>query len=578
MSVRQRRDRAAADNTKKKWGLFGAKKKELHKEIQKDPQAEASADPKETAALPAVAQPVEEELPSTPQVKRILNPLVDNEEELNFLDEPDDEEDFLDEPDPEESDENIDDDDEFDDDDDDVDVNQLLAEKEAYLALKREKRELRRQKRRDFFTKVKNFSVKDLWSRRGEAKDYILDKINRLKNFRLEKKEKGELKGEGLDLNARIKIEQNKNRIRIAAIGTVVVVVLAGLGIYFHMRVFHTMKVITVQQRQDDNATEYVPLKRYRLKCNPNGVTCVNKKNEVVWNTTFTMQSPIVDKCGDLVAVGSHRGNEIYIFNDEGLVSNFTVEHVLTKMKITKQGDVAVILEDGQLTWINVYDKWGKLLIRNRTSMPESGYPMDMDISGNGYKMMVSFLGVDEDIESRVTFYNFSAVGQDSEGKLVNQEVYSGHVVPEVKFMEGSYAVAFMDNGVSVFRGQQIPEQCNEIMIDQEIFSQFSNDQYFGFVTESDEEIGEHKYKIVIYRENGSKCGTIYTNFEYTSIVMSDNQVILYNNTSMRIYNVKGKLVFSGDYDKEILKVVPTSSSRKFNILTDDSVDLIKIK
>ncbi len=494
-----------------------------------------------------------------PLFRKKHEPDEEDDEDIDFLDDPDEDEDEVDQK-------------------VDQEVEKILAEKAVRDERKKEKKELRRQKRKAFFAGFRNLTPKSIWEKRLDVKDFFLDQIDKIKNVKKGQSDERTENEDSLDLTARIKIEQNKNRIRAVAIGFLCVILIAGGAIYRHVRVFHTMKVLDVQERQDDNATEYVTLKSYRLKCNPNGVTCVNKRNEVVWNTTFTMQRPIVDKCDDIVAVGSQRGNEIYLFNEDGLVSNFTVDHVLTKMHVTKHGDVAAVLEDGQVTWINVYDKWGKLLIRNKTTMEESGYPLDMDISANGYKMMVSFLGVNDDIESRVAFFNFSAVGQDNEGKLVNEQRFSGNVIPQVKFMEGDYAIAFRDNGVTIFRGQQIPEECNSIWIEQEIISEFSNEKYFGIVTESDEEDREHKFKMVIYRENGSRCGSVYFNFEYTNIVMNDDQIILYNNTSMRIYSITGKLQFSGNYDKQILKVIPTSSSRKFNILTNDSVDLIKIK
>ena len=211
--------------------------------------------------------------------------------------------------------------------------------------------------------------------------------------------------------------------------------------------------------------------------------------------------------------------------------------------------------------------------------MTETGYPVDMDISSDGLKMIISYLGINHNnVESRVVFYNFSSVGQDRESNLVNKVCYEGHVVPEVRFMNDNYAVAFRDDGVTIFRGTQVPEERSSITFDREIISVFSDDDYFGIVTESDEEEETHKFKLQLYRANGTRCFTDYLNMEYSDIQISKKEILLYNSNEMRIYTAGGRLKAEAVYEKPIISMSSAGGLRKYTIVTLDSTDTIKVR
>ena len=226
----------------------------------------------------------------------------------------------------------------------------------------------------------------------GNLRSAVFGKAVNIKELYKKKADQNMQSDEMLDLSSKLRLHKNKVRIRTAVILTIVLVASVGYGVYHHVKVYRHYTLVSGEERSDDNATQYVFLKKgCILKCNPNGVTCVNKSNEVQWNTTFTMQNPILDICGTTVAVADQRGNEVYIFNENGLVGNFKVEYTLTKIRVAKQGVVAAVLEDGDVTWINVYDSQGNIIVKNKTSIGQAGYPLDMDISSDGLKMAVSF-------------------------------------------------------------------------------------------------------------------------------------------------------------------------------------------
>lgn len=413
----------------------------------------------------------------------------------------------------------------------------------------------------------------------GNLKSAVFGKAVNIKELYNKKANQDMQSDEMLDLSSKLRLHKNKVRIRTAVILTIVLAVSVGYGVYHHVKVYHHYTLVSSEERSDDNATQYVFLKKgSTLKCNPNGVTCVNKSDEVQWNTTFTMQNPVLDVCGTTVAVADQRGNDVYIFNENGLVGNFKVEYSLTKIRVTRQGVVAAVLEDGDVTWINVYDTQGNIIVKNKTSIGKAGYPLDMDISSDGLKMAVAFAGIQNQmLNFKVDFYNFSSVGKDQENNLVKEVEYENSVIPQVQFLGGDYAVAFRDDGVTVFSGKHVPEEKKNIAVEQEIVSTFYDDDYFGIITESDEEEQTHRYKMELYRKNGTKCFQTYFDMEYSEVKIHGEEVFLYNSSETMIYTTAGKLKYSAAYDKQISEVIPAEGLGKYMIITPDSVDIIKI-
>lgn len=384
---------------------------------------------------------------------------------------------------------------------------------------------------------------------------------------------------EMMSLSDKLRLHRDKVHLRTVLLAAAAVLLVGGAFVYSRVRVLRHYKVLSSVERSDDAATSYVRLDNRTLKCNPNGVTCVNDSNEVQWNVTFTMQSPIVDVCGSTVVVGDQRGQDVYVFNKEGQMGHFEVEYTLTKVRVASQGVVAAVLEDGAVTYVNVYDSSGTLLVKSKTTMNETGYPLDIDISSDGQKMAVSYLTIDnKNVKANVVFYNFSAVGQSHTDYEVSNAEYEASVVPAVHFLSGNYVVAYRDNGLTFFRGRQVPERKTEITVEQEIISIFHSDDYVGLITASDDEEHKYKYKMQIYRADGSKCGTGYFNMEYTDVIAADGEIILYGTHDIEVYSTSGRKIASVEYEKQISGMIKLSGIRRYQVLTPDSTDKIRIK
>lgn len=347
--------------------------------------------------------------------------------------------------------------------------------------------------------------------------------------------------------------------------------------IYNNIRVFENYTILKSSERSDVSATNFVEMDGNLLKYSPDGVVYM-KGDSVLWSSTYSIQSPVVDVCETIAVVGDQNGSQIYIYDSEiGQIGSFQTLLPIKKVKVASQGVVAVVLEDGEVTWINLYDTEGNEIAKHRTTVAESGYPVDIAISPDGLKLAVSFLRTTNGVmNTRVVFYNFGAVGKAQTNNEVGSEVYENTLIPKMVYLDNNCVVAFRDNGFTLFKGKQIPEKTKEVELDQDIVSIFYDESALGFVFQSD--LSEHKYKIQIYNLSGKMTMEEYIDEEFQNIKLSSGKIIVYGTQTFSIYSTHGKKIFEGKYQEEIVDLMKISGFRKYLIITKGSMDQIRLK
>lgn len=350
-----------------------------------------------------------------------------------------------------------------------------------------------------------------------------------------------------------------------------------GYLIYNNMRIFEEYDILSSESRADVSSTSFAEMDGKLVKYSSDGIVYMDA-DKVLWSSTYSIQTPIVDVCETMAVVGEQNGSQIYIYDaQKGQVGNFQTLLPIQKVKIASQGVVAAVLEDGEVTWINLYDKEGNEIAKHRTSVAESGYPLDIAISPDGVKMAISFLSMTQGIMSnQIVFYNFGVVGQAQTNNEVNSETYENTIVPKIEYLDNTTAVAFRDNGFTIFKGKQIQEKQIEVEMDQDIVSIFCDKETLGFVFQSD--ISNYKYKIQLYNLKGKKTMEQYVDQEFLNIKMNSGKIMLYNNHTFSIYSTHGKKIFEGKYQESIVNLMKISGFRKYLVITEESMDQIRLK
>lgn len=365
-----------------------------------------------------------------------------------------------------------------------------------------------------------------------------------------------------------------KNRNKVFA--AVMFVLLFGTGAFLF---FHTgSSYITVKQveRNDINGTQYLKFGKNFLKYSADGVSCVDSNSQVLWSTTFTMQTPLVDVCGTAAVVAEQQGTQVYVFDADGLKGQFQTLMPVEKVRVAQQGVVAAVLEGEEESWVNFYEASGTLIAENRTSLDDFGYPLELDLSPDGLKLAVSYLQVlDGKMNTRIAFYHFGSAGQAQMNNLVGELDCGSEVAPELVFCDNSTAVAFRSDGFTVFSGKHAVREKKTVEFEQEVLSTFYDSSRIGFVFESDDR--EHKYQIQVYNLSGKRILKKNFDLDYKSISLQNDHIVLFNEQEFAVYKLNGQKKFQGKYRKPIENVLDVRGFRKYMILTGDSADLIRL-
>lgn len=348
-----------------------------------------------------------------------------------------------------------------------------------------------------------------------------------------------------------------------------------GLAIVLHVE--SSYNVLETFEKADVSGTKYLTFGNKLFKYSPDGVSCVNGNGDTVWNSTFSMQSPIVDICGTTVVVGDQQGTLVYIFNEGGSMGSFETLLPIQKIKVARQGVVAAILEDGDVTWIIFYDTNGGEIAKMRTTIKESGYPLDMALSPDGMKIMVSYLHADQGtMETRVVFYNFDTVGQAEQNNQVSQYTYENAVAPSVFFVNEKHGVALRNDGFSIYEGSEIPTEKISVQFDEEILSAFHENGKLGFIFKSDKE--DYKYELKVYNLHGRCSMKKYFNMDYRGAKISEDNIILFNEKEFQVFSIRGRKKAEVTYKKAIENVVSVPGIGKYMIVSSGSTEVIRVK
>ena len=384
--------------------------------------------------------------------------------------------------------------------------------------------------------------------------------------------------------------------IRFLICAVVVLVIVVGLWIWFRGRTYAGYEVVSSVESTSAVNTQYAEYNGQLLRYSRDGISCVNAKNEAVWSQTYNMHYPILDICGSAVVIADQQGSEAYVFNSQGLLTQITTRLPIQQVSVSAQGVTALLLNDSTASWIYLYDAEGNVLAESRCSLDETGQPLSISISRDGSKLAVSYLQMQEgSAGSCVVFYNFGSVGANFVDKIVSSTVYEDTIIPRVEYLSSSVCAAVSDQGIIFYEGAEIPEEGAALTLDAEILSVFFGTDRVGIITEeaqaadeaaeetgkktgkkTEEEAG--RYQVNVYDTAGRTVLSLRTDLKYTQAKISEDMLILYNDTECEIYSAQGVLKYAGTFDTAIGDLYKAAGFRKYVVVFSDRTDIIKLK
>ena len=367
------------------------------------------------------------------------------------------------------------------------------------------------------------------------------------------------------------KLKMNRMQWTIAA-GVLILAVVLVYALVKSNKVAASYEVVTSMSRGDDTSVYYCMMRKGMVKYSKDGVAMTNKSGSVLWNQTYEMASPTMTSAGDYVAGGDIGAHTIYIFNEYGQLGHVSTDVPIQEIQISEQGVVAAVLSDTSSNYINLYDKQGNSLGSIKASLENTGYPLAIALSPDASKLAVSYLIVkSESMQSRIVSYDFSDVEGDH---LLDTQELEG-LYPKAAFLDSREVVLFGEKGFVLYQADSKKIETQE-NFESEINSVFCTNQKLGFIFKNEDDNG--KYRMEIYNKAGKKSSTYYFDLDYSGMTADDDEVILYNDEEMLIYQMGGRVRFRGTFNTAVTGVMPSWEDGLYWLIDDQSLREIRIR
>mgnify|MGYP001152313865 FL=1 len=367
------------------------------------------------------------------------------------------------------------------------------------------------------------------------------------------------------------KLKMNRMQWTIVA-GVLILAAVLVYALVKNNKVASSYEVVTSMSRGDDTSVYYCMMRKGMVKYSKDGVAMTNKSGSVLWNQTYEMASPTMTSAGDYVAVGDIGANTIYIFNEYGQLGRVSTDVPIQEIQISEQGVVAAVLSDTSSNYINLYDKQGNSLGSIKASLENTGYPLAIALSPDASKLAVSYLIVKSgSMQSRIVSYDFSDVEGDH---LLDTQELEG-LYPKAAFLDSREVVLFGEKGFVLYQADSKKIETQE-NFESEINSVFCTNQKLGFIFKNEDDNG--KYRMEIYNKAGKKSSTYYFDLDYSGMTADDDEVILYNDEEMLIYQMGGRVRFRGTFNTAVTGVMPSWEDGLYWLIDDQSLREIRIR
>ncbi|SCZ80563.1 DUF5711 family protein [Pseudobutyrivibrio xylanivorans] len=337
---------------------------------------------------------------------------------------------------------------------------------------------------------------------------------------------------------------------------------------------------IKTWERVDTGESTYSSFQGNILKYSGDGIFYTSYDGSLIWNYTYDMTNPAIDTCGNYIIAYDKKGSEVDIFSNKGFVNQISTNIPVIDARVAGQGTVALLLQENNTSYIQMYDKTGTLLVSGEIHPENRGFPVSMALSSDATKLLLSIINVNGgDITSELVFYDFTDKGKEEVDNIVATYTYIGTLIPKVEFVNKDKALAFADKKIIVFNNNLRATVAKEINVSQEMKSIFYNNTHFGYVCEEALEDGTVVNQLNVYNLYGLKTTTKEITESFTDIsLMENNEVLLSDGNNISIYNLQGFEKFKYTFDEKVYSVIPGATSRRYYLIEESRTEEIGLK
>lgn len=371
--------------------------------------------------------------------------------------------------------------------------------------------------------------------------------------------------------------EKIKKFFIISLICIFAVAFLLGVIIYFYInRQYNDYTVTRKIKVKNGNLLQYKPYQDGVVKFSRDGVSAVDVEGKELWNGSYDMEKPAIDISGKYVCVADLGAKNVCVYNGKDSGTELTMDNTILQSCISSQGVLAVVLEESTSNVIQVYNPYDpsrQLLVEIPTNV-EDGYPVSIDISPDGTALIAAYVCVTSGVvESRVTFYNFTDVGKNT-NCLVGSKKYSDRLVADVQFMDADHACLFTEKGFSIWEDMKKPKQVTSEQFKANIRNAFFDENYVGVVLGSGE---RGKGLMQVYDQTGKRIMKLKVSTDFSQVQLLNDEILMNSASHCYIYKLNGVKRLDCDTKERIRELYQAPGRNEYLLTMDSAIKVISL-
>ena len=382
--------------------------------------------------------------------------------------------------------------------------------------------------------------------------------------------------GEGTDPSAASVSDKRKVRILRAGLicVAVILVILLIATLIGRVRYDDYEVVSSSVVEKTDNVSKYRSIGDEILRFSSDGASLLEKDLDSRWNVTYDMEQPEADACAGAIVIYDRNGTDVRVFDRRGIIGSFQAERPIVKAKVSKDGNVMLLLSDNEAALLRYYTADGSEIASISSTMQTTGYPADFDLSENGLYLAVSYMAVRGDsVGTHLVFYDFSREGRAIADNVTAQAEFDQELVPVVYYEGNDRITAVRENGFTLFKGKT-PSEYKSVDFDSEIVSTFHDDKHLGFIFRDG---GDHRYEMKIYDAGGALKVTAPVDILYDDVTVSSDQIIFTNQSELGVYTMGGSCRFEGALDEGDISYILRTGRNRYLVVTNARTEMIRL-
>ena len=374
-------------------------------------------------------------------------------------------------------------------------------------------------------------------------------------------------------------IKKNHRKIRrkkteqILSIAILAVLAVCGTWLLMKNQTYGQARKASGYTNELSDTNSYARFSNGIVRYNRDGVVFLNRRNEEQWIQPTQLQNPVIAVKEKAFAVADRGGNNILVFDKEGLKGEIETTLPIEKFAISEQGIVSAILRNEGTPKIVMYDATGNILVEQQASLSNTGYPVALDLSDDGNTLAVAYLYTQGTVvQSRVIYYNFGETGRARADNIVASDEYNGTVMADIFFMSNDRFVAVGDNSFVIYSGLESPEKLKEVNLTQEVKSVFHSDRYIGFILLNRERSG---YEVCMYNRSGEQIFSRQITGDYGNVRIDGDEIIMFEGSRCCIVTATGIIEFQGDLMVDVLEMFRAPGMNRYYVMTVNELRIV---